>query len=47
MSDKPPYQLNEKMLEDQRQFIAALNRLLEELYRTKQDKPEFSPPSES
>jgi len=45
MAEKPPYQLTEKSLEDdKRQFVAALNRLLEELYRTKQDRPEFSPP---
>lgn len=38
MAERPPYQLTEKMLENPREFIERLNRLMEELYRTKEDR---------
>jgi len=42
MADRPPYQLTEQMWETPREFIERLNRLIEELYRTKRERPLFS-----
>jgi len=42
MADRPPFQLTEKMLENPREFIERLMRLIEELYRTKRERPFFS-----
>ena len=45
--DTPPFRITEVMLEEQnkQELVERLNSLFEELFRTKEDKPEFRAPS--
>ena len=42
--DRPPFYLTEQMGETPRELIERINRLLEDIYRTKEDRAEFQKP---